>query len=294
MTHLRRDAFRERYFRLLPGYSLRWSRTALLVALIALSAGAWALTIHDSRTMTMPMGIAGTSRDAAGDDAMAGMDDMASSGMSAMGWSFDDAAAFLAVWAVMMAAMMLPSVTPMLLLFQNIQTKRRGTPGFVSTWIFLSGYLLIWSAIGVVAYLAVRLGSDLASRLSDADREKWAPIALGITLMASGLYQLTPLKRVCLDHCRSPLGFVMGHWRDGRFGAMRMGLRHGGYCLGCCWALFAVLVATGVMSIAWMILLTLVVFAEKVFPLGRRLSPVIGAAFILIGLAVSTGVIQMT
>jgi predicted metal-binding membrane protein len=109
----------------------------------------------------------------------------------------------------------------------------------------------------------------------------------------AGLYQLTPLKRVCLDHCRSPFGFVMQHWREGYGGALQMGVVHGLYCLGCCWALFAVLVAAGVMSLAWMLLLTLVVFAEKVLPFGRRASRVVGVAFLVLGVVVAAGVVDL-
>ena len=134
--------------------------------------------------------------------------------------------------------------------------------------------------------------SDLAGRLGAADRATWGPLALGAVLVAAGLYQLTPLKRVCLDHCRSPFAFVTA--LAGRTaGALRMGVGHGAYCLGCCWALFAVLVAAGVMSLAWMLLLTLVVFAEKVLPLGRRASPMIGVALIVLGLLVASGALLM-
>jgi predicted metal-binding membrane protein len=259
---------------------------ALLVALLLLTVGAWALTVHQARTMDMPMGVAVSG---AADDGMDGMEDMAAAGMAAAGWSVGGAAAFLAVWAVMMAAMMLPAAAPMVLLFGTVHAKRRGRPAFAPTWVFVAGYLLVWAAVGLAAYVLVRLGSDLASRLGAADRERWAPLALGATLLAAGLYQLTPLKRVCLAHCRTPLGFVMTHWRDGYGGALRMGVVHGAYCLGCCWALFAVLVATGVMSLAWMVLLTLVVFAEKVLPLGRHASRAVGAAFLILGAVVAAG-----
>ena len=129
----------------------------------------------------------------------------------------------------------------------------------------------------------------MATRLAPAARATWAPLALGATLVAAGLYQFTPLKRVCLSHCRSPLSFVMRHWRSGRLGALRMGIVHGAYCLGCCWALFAVLVAAGVMSLAWMLLLTLVVFVEKVLPLGRRVSASIGIVLTILGALVASG-----
>jgi predicted metal-binding membrane protein len=133
----------------------------------------------------------------------------------------------------------------------------------------------------------------MASRLGPTDRAKWLPLALAATLIAAGLYQFTSLKRICLSHCRSPFAFVAQHWRDGRLGALRMGLRHGAYCLGCCWALFAMLAATGMMSLAWMLLLTLVVFAEKALPQGRRTSAVVGGALIGLGLAVASGAVSM-
>jgi predicted metal-binding membrane protein len=107
-----------------------------------------------------------------------------------------------------------------------------------------------------------------------------APLLLGFTLVAAGLYQFTPIKRLCLTHCRSSLAFVAQYWRDGWLGAFQMGMRHGTYCLGCCWALFAVLVVAGLMSLAWMLLLTLAVFVEKVLSQGQRISTAIGVAFV--------------
>jgi len=194
----------------------------------------------------------------------------------------------------MMAAMMFPAAAPMLLLFQTVYAKRHAQGGaVVPTWIFAAGYLLVWTAIGAVTFVLVQLGSELAGRFDTAERETWAPIALGATLGLAGLYQLTPLKRVCLDHCRTPLGFVMTHWREGRLGALRMGIVHGAYCLGCCWALFTVLVAAGVMSLAWMLLLTLIVFAEKVLPTGRRTSLAVGVAFLVLGALVAVGTAGM-
>ena len=219
---------------------------------------------------------------------------MAMAGMSAEGWSLAGFGAFLGAWAVMMAAMMLPAAAPMILLFGTVHAKRRAPGGtFVPTWVFAAGYLLVWSAVGAGVYALVQLGSGAAARLGTADRETWAPIALGATLVVAGVYQATPLKRVCLRHCQSPLGFVMQHWRDGRFGALSMGLRHGAYCLGCCWALFAVLVAAGVMSLAWMFLLTLVVFAEKVLPRGERTGLAVGAVLVVIGVLVAAGATTM-
>lgn len=277
-----------------PATPLERGRLAVLIALVVLTLGAWAATVYQARTMAMPMGVVAPASPGATMDHMSGMPASGMTDMAGDGWSCDGAATFLVAWAVMMAAMMFPAAAPMLLLFQRVHTQRRAGGGaFVPTWVFVAGYLLVWTVAGTATYALVRLGSDLAGRLSAAERERWAAIALGAVLLLAGLYQLTPLKRVCLDHCRSPLDFVMTHWREGRLGALRMGVVHGAYCLGCCWALFAVLVAAGVMSLAWMALLTLVVFAEKVLPLGPRAARVIGVAFLALGAAVAAGVLGM-
>jgi predicted metal-binding membrane protein len=282
----------------------------LLALLAVVTASAWALTIYQANTMDMPMGVvpriapvvpdAASPPDGMGDmDAMDGMAmddaaDMAAMGMSGAGWSLPGFVAFVVAWAVMMAAMMFPAAAPMILLFQATAARRKAAGrAFVPTWVFIVGYLLVWTAIGGITWVLVQVAGDVAGQLSVADRQTWAPLALGAVLGLAGLYQLTPLKRVCLDHCRSPFGFVMQHWREGYGGALRMGVVHGLYCLGCCWALFAVLVAAGVMSLAWMLLLTLVVFAEKVLPFGRRTSQVVGVVFLLLGVVVAAGVADL-
>lgn len=267
----------------------RWERArrALLVSLVVLTGAAWALTVYQALSMHMPMGIA-----VRGGLTAEGMGGMAMAGMSSAGWSFGNAAVFLVVWTVMMAAMMLPAAAPMLLIFAAAQA-RRAQDVVVPTWLFAAGYLLVWAAVGLLVYALVQIGSDAATRLAPTDRASWAPLALGATLVAAGLYQFMPLKHVCLNHCRSPWAFVAQHWREGRAGALWMGLRHGTYCLGCCWALFAVLVAAGVMSLAWMLLLTLVVFAEKVLPQGRRAAAAVGVALIALGLLVAGGTVSM-
>ena len=270
-----------------PASSLGRARLGLLASLAALTAAAWALTLHEALRMDMPMGIA-----ARGELTSDGMAGMAMGGIAATGWSFASAATFVAVWTVMMAAMMLPAAAPMILIFASAQA-RRARDVAVPTWVFVAGYILVWMAVGLLVYVLVQTGSEMAARLGPADRASWAPPALGALLIAAGFYQFTPLKRVCLSHCRSPFAFVAQHWRDGQLGALRMGLRHGTYCLGCCWALFAVLAATGMMSLAWMLLLTLVVFAEKALPQGRRTSVVVGGTLIGLGLAVGSGAVSM-
>jgi predicted metal-binding membrane protein len=218
---------------------------------------------------------------------MSGMEGM---GMSAPTWSWTGAAAFIAMWTVMMAAMMLPAAAPMILVFAAAQARRARTVT-VPTWIFVAGYIAVWAAAGVLAYALVQAAGAVAAGMGAEALARWAPRALGLTLIVAGLYQFTPFKRVCLSHCRSPMAFVAQHWRDGRIGALRMGLAHGAYCLGCCWALFAVLLAAGMMSLAWMLLLTVVVFVEKVFPHGRRAAPVIGIALAALGLALLFGIV---
>jgi predicted metal-binding membrane protein len=260
------------------------ARRNLLISLVVLAGAAWVLTVYESLHMGASVGDA--VRGTMSADEMEGMEGMAMGGMSAAGWSFAAALVFVAVWTVMMAAMMLPAAAPMILTFASAQV-RRDLAVAVPTWIFVGGYLLVWAAAGAGVYVLVQFAADALDYFGVADRAAWGPLVLGATLIAAGLYQFTPLKRVCLNHCRSPLAFVAQHWRDGPGGAVRMGISHGAYCLGCCWALFAILVVAGVMSLAWMLVLTLVVFAEKVIPHGPRVAAGIGFALIALGLVVA-------
>jgi predicted metal-binding membrane protein len=279
----------------------------MLVLLASLTVGAWAFSVREAQTMDMPMGIAvegiagsSESSDAAGDMqnmpgmAMDNMGEMAVSGMSGMGWSWSGFLTFLFAWCVMMAAMMFPAAAPMVLFIQRVAARRMGERMvIVPVMLFTGAYLLVWAAIGVVTWVLIQAVSDIAARLGETDRERWAPVALGAVLIVGGLYQFTPLKAVCLRHCQSPVSFVMTHWREGYRGMLHMGITHGAYCLGCCWALFAVLVAAGVMSLAWMLLLTLVIFAEKVLPFGNRSAQASGAIFLLLGLFIAAGTIDL-
>jgi predicted metal-binding membrane protein len=267
-------------------------RLVVLAVLIALTIGTWGLTVYQVRTSDMPMGVVVRS---AADGTSMGMSEMTGSGMAGMSGqraSPGTVLVFLAAWVAMMVAMMLPAAAPMLLLFHATAARRRATTGFVPTWVFVAGYFLVWAAVGVVTWVVVQLASDAATHLGPGDRAAWKPVALGVTLAAAGLYQLTPLKRVCLNHCRSPLDFLVQHWREGRLGALRMGLVHGLYCLGCCWTLFAVLVAAGVMSLPWMVLLTLLVFVEKALPIGRAVSIGIGVVLVALAVLVASGAMQ--
>jgi predicted metal-binding membrane protein len=203
---------------------------------------------------------------------MRGMDMGPGTDLGGLGW-------YLGVWVTMTAAMMLPSALPMMLIVG------RTSPG--AAWPFGAGYLAVWTAYGLAAY-------GFARALTGAGFLAWdraGPYVAGGALAAAGLYQLTPLKRACLRHCRSPLGFVMSRWRSGASGAVRMGAEHGAYCVGCCWGLMLVLFALGVMSLLWMAIVAAVIFAEKVLPAGGRLSAPFAGLLVAAGvwLAVAPG-----
>ena len=204
-------------------------------------------------------------------DRMRGMDDGPGTHLGALSW-------FLGVWVVMMAAMMFPSVSPTVALYSRM-TKRR-TP--VAPLVFTSGYLLTWTSAGLLAFAISDGGRRLlGTALSWDEAGRWVA---GGTLIVAAVYQLTPLKNACLTKCRSPLGFLLGSWRDGIWGALKMGARHGAWCVGCCWALMASLFALGVMSIAWMAFAAALIAAEKTLPWGRAVT--YGTAAILLVLGV--------
>ena len=192
---------------------------------------------------------------------------------------------FLAIWVVMMIAMMFPTAAPMILTFHKVQaSKRDRDQTFVATWVFVAGYMLVWTLSGIVAYSGALGAEAIAARvpLSPACA---ARIGGGV-LVAAGLYQFTPLKDRCLSKCRTPIGFIMTSWRDGVAGALRMGFLHGAFCLGCCWLLFVILFPLGVMNIAAMAVITLVIFAEKTSPWGRSVARGTAAALVAYGAVV--------
>jgi predicted metal-binding membrane protein len=193
------------------------------------------------------------------------------------------AALFAGMWLVMMAAMMLPAIVPVVLLFRTVQRQRgaRGGP-VVPAAVFVSGYLGVWLLAGLGADLAYTAAHALGARVPFGPVV--APYLGGAILVLAGLYQFTPLKNVCLKHCRSPLHFVMHGWRDGRMGAMRMGATHGLFCLGCCWGIMAVLFVVGLMNLGWMAALSLLIMAEKVAPRGVAIGRVVGGLFVALGM----------
>lgn len=194
-----------------------------------------------------------------------------------------DIAGFTALWTLMMAAMMLPSALPAVLLFATV-AHSRVQYGFTvaPTALFVGGYLGVWMAVGAGVALTDQASGGWVTM------SPWGQALAGGALVAAGIYQFTPWKMTCLGYCREPLQFFMGHWRDGLPGAVYMGAYHGLYCLGCCWGLTLALIALGLMNPLWMLASALVILAEKVAPWGARSAPVIGAALILGGIGIAT------
>jgi predicted metal-binding membrane protein len=214
-------------------------------------------------------------------DQMSGMDAGPGTDPGALGF-------FLGVWVVMMAAMMLPSIAPMVVMQVRIQEGRRerGQSAAVGTTVlFVAGYLVTWAAAGLVGFGLYEIGKALTGDVFAWDNA--GPYLAGGIILAAALYQLTPLKDVCLRHCRSPFMFLMTHWRPGRLGALRMGLIHGGWCVGCCWALMAALFALGVMSLGWMAFIAALIAIEKLLPWRALANRGIAVLLLVLGLGVA-------
>ena len=234
---------------LAPALAAARSRLALVALLFALAAIGWWST-------------AGR---------MQGMDNGPWTALGTVGW-------FLGVWVVMMAAMMFPSLAPTVALYSRMTRQR--SPSLPV--LFIAGYLVTWAAAGGLAFAIARAGGRIAGDVLAWERAgRWVA---GATLLGAAVYELTPLKDVCLAKCRSPLGFLLGSWRDGRVGALQMGASNGAWCIGCCWALMASLFALGVMSVAWMAFVAALIATEKTLP-WRRVATY-GTAAILLALGV--------
>lgn len=187
------------------------------------------------------------------------------------------------MWAVMMAAMMLPSSAPMMTTYLRI-AQARSRHARLDVWLFGAGYIVAWTLFSVIATV-LQVGMDKAAVFSGAMRV--APILGGVILALAGAYQLSPLKHSCLRKCQSPLGFLMTHWREGSAGAVVMGLRHGVFCVGCCWMLMALLFVAGVMNLLWVAALTAFVLIERATRWGDVLATASGFALIASGLALA-------
>ena len=202
---------------------------------------------------------------------MRGMDAGPGTNLGGLGW-------YLGIWVTMTAAMMLPSAAPMVLTYARVARDAR-------TWVFVLGYLVAWTAFGLVAYGLYRLVARSSPGWVAWNRQ--GPFVAGAALALAGLYQLSPLKEACLRHCRGPFRYLVRGWREGRTGALRMGAEHGLFCVGCCWGLMLALFALGVMSLFWAAVVAAAIFAEKVLPRGLALARVLAVALVALGLLVA-------
>jgi predicted metal-binding membrane protein len=238
----------------------------VLAALAALTALAWLALLPIGRGM-MSAGMAG----------MAMAPPVVTVGDLALGF---------AMWAVMMPGMMLPSAAPMILTVARVHRARRARFGVtLPLAAFLAGYLLVWTGFSAVAAVA-QWGLARAGAIAGMDGRA-GPVLGGALFVLAGIYQLSPLKHACLGSCRSPLGFLLAHWRDGTGGALRMGVRHGAVCLGCCWALMVLLFAVGTMNLVWVAGLGVLVLVEKLAPGGGWVARVSGVGMVVAGVAVA-------
>lgn len=241
------------WFALVNATPMSRARAGILLALLALTAGSWAFLLTREHGSGPTMGLS--------------------------------AALFLAVWVAMMAATMFPAVAPMILMYARINaTKRTKGMAWTPTWLFLAGYMIVWGGLGLAAYLAALAAEDLAARSGWVQGN--AARLGGAMIVLAGAYQFSKLKDRCLTECRSPMAFVMQYWKDGRRGAVEMGVKHGWHCAGCCWAIMAAMFPLGMMNIAALAGVTAFIYAEKVLPGAKVLRYGAGLALLAYGVAV--------
>lgn len=253
----------------------RWERAVVGVGLAATGGLAWLYLFRMARQM-------------ASDAEMAAMPmsmPMPMTHPMSAAWSGEDFLMTFLMWAVMMVAMMVPSAAPMILTFATVNRNRRTAAGnvFVPTWIFLAGYLTIWTAFSLLATLlqwALHSASLLAPMTLTV-----GPAIGGSLFIVAGLYQWTPIKDACLTRCAAPLDFLLGCWREGKGGALVMGLHHGLYCVGCCAFLMTLLLVLGVMNLLWVAALGGLVLVEKLAKTSRFATRAFGVAFVVAGIA---------
>jgi predicted metal-binding membrane protein len=264
----RRAAPRSRRMR-----SLSRDQAIVLASIAAITALAWVYLVD----------MAGDMSDMAEMVGMPDMDSMA--GMALVtpyaSWAASDVMVAGIMWIVMMAGMMLPSAAPMILLYAAAE-RRRGAAPLFDTAALVAGYLVVWTGFSLAAlgaqWLLLRFG------LFAPEMKLTSGLLGGAVFIAAGLYEWSPLKERCLAVCQSPLGFILGHWRPGLDGALRMGVSQGAYCLGCCWVLMLLLFVGGVMNLLWLAGLTILVLAQKIVPGAKRVSRATGLAMVAAGL----------
>jgi predicted metal-binding membrane protein len=247
---------------------LKRDRLIVFAALAATTLLAWGYMVHEARGMNLT-----------GACCCAGM---SMSGPDIHPWSTVTLIPLFLMWAEMMVAMMLPSAAPMILTFAKVQRNRREQERpFVATGIFVFGYLAIWMGFSAVA--AILQWALHAKALVSPMMVSTSPLLGGTLLIAAGIFQWTPIKNACLSKCCTPLNFLMTGWREGKWGAFAMGLKHGVQCAGCCWFLMLLLFVAGVMNIWWIAIITILVLIEKVVPRGLFLGKIAGVLFVAWG-----------
>ena len=250
---------------------LRRDRQVVIGGLVAIVLLSWAYMVYMAWDMVNMMGME------------IGMEmgmEMAMPNMQS--WRFVNVFLLFVMWTVMQIAMMTPSAAPMVLTYSKISRRQKGADRpIVATTVFYLGYILVWtlfSAVAAIAQTALHNATLLSPMM-----ETTSPILGGVILVAAGIFQFTPYKTVCLSHCRTPIGFFMTEWRDGTKGALQMGIKHGAFCVGCCWLLMALLFVGGVMNLLWIGIIAAYVLAEKVLPGGHRVSWGIGVVMLAWG-----------
>ena len=255
---------------------VRWDALVIVAAMLALTGLAWQNLYARYETM--------------GTMSMTSMDSMSNSMPMEQRSFWGDAALFLPMWGVMMAAMMLPAVVLMVLTFSTVYRNRRArSQVYVPTWVFLAGYMIVWGLSAVPGYLSKVGLESLVEQFPSF--QSAAAVVGGLVLIAAGLYQISPLKDRCLSHCRSPLSFILHDWREGYGGAMLMGVHHGWYCVGCCWVLMLVMFPVGVMNLVWMGALATLIFVEKLVPRGDWVARLAAPALMAAGVSLAIGVL---
>jgi predicted metal-binding membrane protein len=247
----------------------RRDRVLLAFCLVAITALSWVYLIHLAREMSA---------------SMAEMDTMAKMGMPMdTPWTMSDVLLTFAMWAVMMVGMMTASAIPAVIVMAKSRAARGESGVSLITLTFAAGYLLVW--IGFSAGAAIAQWALHEQALLSSAMKASSPWLAGGLLIVAGIYQWTALKQSCLSHCRSPFDFLITRWRSGWSGALEMGVHHGVYCVGCCWALMALLFAVGVMNLLWVALLAALVLVEKATPAGVLISRVAGVGLVAAGIA---------
>ena len=273
---------------------LRRDRTITLAGLVVICAIAWTylfagagMGMRPGTWLLPPAQPSAAASPMAGME-MADMDMGVAAPSSPRSWSLGLATLTLAMWWTMMIAMMTPAAAPTILLYARVhrhaQEQAQAQRALAPTGAFAAGYLLVWLAFSLVA-AGLQLGlqrSGLVSSLTLSSQSRWLT---GGALIAAGLYQLSPLQQACLGHCRAPAAFLARHWRPGAGGAVRLGVLHGAYCVGCCWLLMALLFVGGVMNLVWIAALAILVLGEKLLPGGVWIGRIAGAVLIAGGLA---------